>query len=71
MDVQINKVFTVTPNDVKIGEYTLSEIISGIYDRTLICVQNISIERQSPVPNLDDIDVDLYSILNLIEEIQR
>jgi hypothetical protein len=50
--------------------YNLSGLLAIIHSKVTDCIQDISIQRQSEYHNLDDIDVQLYSILNLIEKIQ-
>lgn len=60
----------VSFNEIKIGDYTLSDILYEIRKNAHDCLEDISIERQKINPNLEDIDVGLHRILNLLDEIQ-
>lgn len=57
--------------EIKIGPHNMADLLQKIHDSVVSTVQDISIQRQKGNPNLEDIDAELYGVLNLIEEVQR
>ncbi len=50
--------------------YNLSGLLGIIHSKVTDCLQDISIQRQSENPKLEDIDSPLHSVLNLIEKVR-
>jgi hypothetical protein len=71
MKATITKEIEMSCSEIKIGNFTLSEILDFIYTKTENTVQDISIERQRDKPNLEYLDSELCSVLNFIEDIRR
>ena len=65
-ELPFNEIFFGKGDDL----YDLSELLAIIHSKATDCLQNISIQRQSENPNLEDIDSPLHGILNLIEKVR-
>jgi hypothetical protein len=61
-------------NEIFLGKgddfYNLLGLLSMIHRKVSDCLQDISIQRQSENPNLEDIDSPLHGVLNLIEKVR-
>jgi len=64
----------VSLNDIFFGKddclHDLSAVLFILHKNITECIQDISIQRQSVNPNLEDIDAPLHSALSLIEKVR-
>lgn len=68
MNTEINCNNIIINNGEK--DYTLTGLLSEIESNLRLFLVDISTERQSDTPNLDDIDAPIHSVLNLIEKLK-
>lgn len=65
-ELPFNEIFFGKGDDL----YDLSGLLAIIHSTVTDCLQDISIQRQSENPNLEDIDSPLHGVLNLIEKVR-
>jgi len=57
----------VDTNEIKLGNQSLTDLLSLIEDNVRTCISDLSIQAQKDFPNYEDIDAPLHEILNILE----